>query len=383
MEGKFSFGIGCFHFGVKKIPPFKFEGSEYINKLRTTLQSISNIDNISIYCDEEFENSSTDVTEELPNISKGVGLFPKPLFMDIEFQLYIPYRIQAQLLEQTGLKQEIEFLETFTEKFKVSIHYTYDLPVAFVEPINPSQKGTSSEAVIIVRKFLIHEFESSKSDYIQFEWLGPSPFHADCYIQSGETPGDNERNWEFEVKRLSQRGYDTIIFYFNPIIFAKAEEAKEAIIEEIQDELGFFYSLEQIEVEKMYDWEEIQDSVDQLISIQREKGIKGFLKKMFTCSKHINEAFISIAEFESNELFHRNIILRHYRNIYSDKKETYFQFYVNKKIKDRFTYPTKQGVELISLFESRRIKSVEIFVVLISAMIGGGIGALLTIFLSK
>lgn len=76
MENRLSFGIGCFHFGIKKIPPFKFKGSEYIKELRTALQSISNIDNINIYCDDIFENWSIDLTQELQNIKRGKGFFP-------------------------------------------------------------------------------------------------------------------------------------------------------------------------------------------------------------------------------------------------------------------------------------------------------------------
>jgi len=379
MGNRLSFGIGCFHFGIKKIPPFKFKGSEYIKELRTALQSISNIDNINIYCDDEFKNWSTDLIQELPNIGEGNGFFPKPMYMDIEFDVYIPFRIQKQLFEKSA-----SFLETFTERFKISLHYTYHFPVTFIEPVNPSQKSTPSDAVVIVREFLEQEFKSSKSDYIQFEYLGPSPFHADCYIQPGETKDDSNVDWKFQAKIYPQKySYNEIVFYFNPGILEKAEEAKEVIIEEIQGELGFFYNIVQLEVVKMHDWEKIEKLVEDLVSAQRMTGVKGFLKK-FVLSKRINEAFTSIAEFESDEIFFNSIKQKDYRDIYSDKKiETYFQSYIDNEIKEQLTYPTKQTFQLISFFERRRIKNIENFMILISAVIGGVIGSLLTILLSK
>lgn len=378
MDDSLSFGIGCFHFGLKKKPPFKFEGSEYIKKLRTSLQSISNIDKIGIDCDEKFENLSIDVSEELPNIGKGPGFFPSSLFfMDIEFEVYIPFRIQAQLLEE-----KVEFLKTFTEKFDVLIRYTYHLPVTFVQPIDPSEKSTPSDAVIIVRRFLEQEFKKSKFDYTQFENLGPSPFHINCYIESEQTQCDSELDWGFHAERLSQKGYDDIVFNFNQKIFAEANEAKDAIMEEIQDELGFFYDVVQSEVVKMFDWEPIQDSVSELIAVQRLKGIKGIWKKVFVLSKLINEAFTAIAGFESGDICINNITQRDYRDIYLGREEQYFQSDIDKQMKERFVYPTKQTGELISFFESRRVKSVEILVVLTSAILGGVIGALLTILLS-
>ncbi len=373
MDDLLAFGIGCFHFGVKKTPPFKLEGSEYIEKLRGCLESIPNIDRITINCDEEFEKVSFDVEDELPNLQTGHSFFPRPNFMSIEFEAYIPFRIQAELLEE-----KVEFLETFTENFKVGIHYTYDLPVAFVETVEPSQKNWPSQAVRIVREFIEQEFERYKSDYIRFECLGPSPFHADCYIQPEETESDAGLGWEFEAKRVPKKGYDEIIFNFNQKMFEDKNEAKDAIMEEIQDELGFFYGVVRSEVERMFNWEPLQDSVTKLVGIQRMKGIKGVWKRMFVRSKLINECFTTIAEFEARDLISNNITQISYRDIYLDREKEYFQSYIDKKMKELFIYPTKETRELISFFESRRVKSVEVFVVLISAVVGGVIGALLT-----
>jgi len=318
------------------------------------------------------------VSEELPNIQEGPDFFPIPLYMDIEFQVYIPFRIQAQLSER-----EVQTLQTFTEKFKISIHHTYDLPVTFVEPLNPSQESTPSDAVQIVREFLEQECKRSKSDYVQFEYLGPSPFHADCYIQPGKTQGDDEADWIFQARHLPQRDYDHMIFEFNPRIFAEAIEAGDAIMEEIMHELGFFYSIVQLGVVKIGDWIRIQDLVDELISIQRMKGIRGFLKRVFERSKLINEAFTSIAEFESEEFEYQGFIQTRYGSVCSGREGAYFQSYIDNQIQERISCPTKEVGQLISFFEGRRVKSVETLVLLGSAILGGAIGALLTILLSK
>lgn len=377
MEERISFGIGCFHFGVKKKPPFKFEGSEYLKKVRTSLQSISNIDRINVKCEDEFENWSMEISEDLPKIDRSPGFFPNPLFMDIEFEVYIPFRIQAELLE---VKEE--FLETFTEKFSVWIHYTYHFPVTFIQPIAPSERSIPSDAVIILRKFLKEEFESLKDDYIQFEFLGPSPFHANCYVQSQETQGDSEIGKTFRVQRLFQKGYDEIIFEFNKEMFADKNEAVDAVKEEIKDELGFFYDIVQSEVVKMHEWSKIVDSITQLNNILRLRGIMGVWKRLFTRSKLLNEVFSTVVEFESEELFDNNNIQSDYRNIYK-KEEHYFQSDIDKQIKERFVYPTKQIYQLIEFLESRRLRSVENLVVLISAILGGAIGAILIILLSN
>ena len=48
MPDELSFGIGCFHFGLKKTPPFKYTGEAYILELRTALESVASIDNIDL-----------------------------------------------------------------------------------------------------------------------------------------------------------------------------------------------------------------------------------------------------------------------------------------------------------------------------------------------
>ena len=377
MKNKFSFGIGCFHFGLKEQYPLKFNGSEYIRELRETLELISNVNNIEIYCDDDFKNFSVPITQELPNIHSGIGFFPMPSFMIIEFEVYIPFRIQSQLHPWKA-----SFLETFTEKFKISINYTFHLPVTFVEPLDPSDEPTPSDAVVVVRKFLEHEFKNVKSDHIQFEFLGPSPFHADCYIYPEESDGKSEVDWKLKSEIFSQRGYDRMIFYFNPTQFMNAEEAKEKIFDEISNEIGFFYYIVQTEVEKAHDWGKIQNLINQLIFIQRSKGIKAFSTKIFTLSKLIDETLTSLAEFESEELYFDNTNQKDYRDLFS-MREGCFQPYIDKEINNRIVYPTKEMSRLISFFESRRTKAVESLVVLIAAILAGGVGALLTILLTE
>jgi len=139
-------------------------------------------------------------------------------------------------------------------------------------------------------------------------------------------------------------------------------------------------------VVRRHNWRRIENLIDDLISIHRMRGFKGFLKKMFVGSKRINEAFTSIAEFESEEPFLNNHKQGIYDGIYSGKKITYFQSYFDDEM-EQITYPTKERKQLLNFFESRRTKSIEIYMILISAIIGGVIGtligALLTILLSK
>lgn len=376
MNNKLSFGIGCFHFGVRGTPPVRFGGSEYLKELTQALEAIPNLDHIGVDCDDEFKDWSLDVTGELPSLEEGPGLFPKPWHMRIDFEVYIPLRVQAELCK--GVSR----VRTFTERFKVSIHYTYHLPVTVVESVNPSQRGRPSTAVVIVRRFLERELNTSESGYIKFESLGPSPFHANCYIEPGDPQGDNDVDWDVWSERIPRRGYDDILFYYNEVAFANEEEVRNAVIEEILDELGFFYRVVQTQNARMSAWGRVEGLVGQLIAIQGMKGIRGRLERTFVCSKLINEALTQITVFEANRLYVHSARQRAYAHLYSDQLWGWFQPYIDKRIKQQISYPTGQIGQLVSFLESRRVKSVETLVVLVSALLGGTIGALLTLLLS-
>ncbi len=376
MSNRLSFGIGCFHFGIKKTPPFEFKCAEHISEVRKALEFISNIDNISVCCDEDSKNWSTEVTDQLPPLNEGGGFFPNPRFMVIEFDVYIPFRVQEELVKKlvSGIA-----LETGTERFRISMRYGYYAPVTIVEPLNVAQENSPSQAIVVVREFLRKELQTSKSRYLRLEVLGPSPFHADCF---SESLGEGEHTLPIHVKQLPKLGYDSLVFYYDESAFGEVQDAKENILEEAEDELGFFYKINQIRDVEMKAWGDIEDSIQQLISLHRKKGIKGFFARLVTCSRLARDIFISLAEFDSHRLFSDNYLGEHCRDLYPGQKGGYFRSYIESSLKERAPYPTEQLSQLTNLLESRRTKHVEVLVILLSAMLGASIGALLTILVS-
>jgi hypothetical protein len=67
MSKQKSFGIGCFHFGVKKTPPFEFKGSDYLIELNKALSKISCLTNLKIDTDKDFKKFALSITEATEN----------------------------------------------------------------------------------------------------------------------------------------------------------------------------------------------------------------------------------------------------------------------------------------------------------------------------
>jgi len=374
MSTEKSFAIGCFNFGVKKTPPFEFKGSEYLEELQKTLLKVNDLTNLTIHSDEDFPKYKESINKKTLNLQKDKGHFPNPLVLEIEFSLHIPYKIQAKII---GDKKK--YLRTYTENFNVKIINGYEIPVAIVESINPKKKNDPTSAVQIVREYIRNEFKEIKSEYIRFECLGPSPFHLDCFLKPKKPSKESE--WFFETEEILQKGYDEMIIYYNQNEFEDAEEAMQNLKFTIRDELGFYYFSQQARVQRMHSWSALQKKLQKLIEIQQTKGILGTYKKFFLRPKLIGELFTGLATFEGENIFGNNYHQNNYKQTFYVEEEIIFKKFIDKRLDEKDDYPIQQISNLVSFFESRRVKSLELTMAIIASLIGGAIGSLITILL--
>ena len=384
MSKQIRFEVGCFHFGVKKIPPFKFKGEDYIQELNKSLSSIPNIKKIKITCtDIQFKNTEIEITTKPPPISDGPDYFPQPEFLTIEFQIHIPYKNQKDIytkLERLGMRRP----KKATEDFYVTIDYSYYFPVTFIELTNFSNEFFYHDAVFIVREFLTEKFNDNISEYIQFEDIGPSPFHANFFIVEKK---DMKLDDNFIITKIdASEPIKEVIFNFNKEFLEDKggiEEIKKYIFWLIINELGFFYKL--IQIFKLHEkkWDDVQNVLDELISLQKEKGFKNYFKKMFFSSSKLNQLFLNIIEFESDLLSDHNYIRYNYDDTYDDLNKGYLKPFIDAEVKnvEEAKFATNQAREIFSLMENHRIKSTELLIVLFAALIGV-IGVIIGVILS-
>lgn len=374
MNKEKSIGIGCFNFGIKKNIPFEFIGSEYLLELNKALSKISSLTNLKIEADDDFKNNKINIVEEIENLEEDEGHFPYTMVLNIEFDLYIPFRIQAKITEC-----EEKRLSTFTENFNVKVTQSYYAPVAIIESINPSEENDPSSAVRIVREFIRMELTEDKSNYIRFECLGPSPFHFNCFIKPKKPEDDND--WLFDIDEELKKGYDNLFLYYNSDEIRDSEEALEYLTDSIQDEFGFFYHSIQRRNSKIHFWAKIQENLNSLIEIQNKKGIKGIFKRLLSRPRLIGKLFTDVATFEANDIFQSSLQQNEYNQTFSVKEEIFFKSFIDRELEEKIEYPVKQTAELVKFFENRRVKSLEIITTIAAAILGGAIGTILTISL--
>ena len=133
----------------------------------------------------------------------------------------------------------------------------------------------------------------------------------------------------------------------------------------------------------MHFWIRIQENLNTLLEIQNTKGITGFYKRFFIRPKLIGQLYIDLATFEVENIYQKYTQHNEYNHAFSVKDEIFFKSLIDRQLEEKLEYPVKQTVELLKFFESRRVKSLELITTLTAAILGGAIGALLTISLQK
>ncbi len=367
-----AFGIGCFHFGLREVPDGKITAGEYIKILRTSLESIKSISSINI----EY-NSSPEDFFNAPDTNSGLGrggiCFPYLDFFELSFEIYIPKRVQAEIMDCPE-----DFVDTTTERFRFKLINNYDLPISFVECIDAKKDSQPSGAVMVLREYLDNELQTQAAQ-IRIETLGPSPFHANFFLMAvqGENQRTSERRSPFHCSQEHQEGYDRITFSYSVNFFESEEEAKEELFQKIDTELDLFYQIVQNKSRKMCEWAEIEEKLSSLLELQKDRSGLGRFKRMIKRGTAIDDLVCLLCQFSGKNSFEDGSLKKSHGECY--KTDVHFlKNYVDEGMKENQNYPITEISELIKFAEKRHNKAWENFVVLIAAIIGGIVGSLVT-----
>lgn len=226
-------GIGCIWFALnpESYDEDKFSPSEHLQEIKRALEGVDNVSNV--------------VLSGYGNVISGLGMpgdydedegdnnyFPIYSNVLIAFDIFMPARLQ----EKYSHDRTADGVETFHVKLRYD-----EMPVAYIhyslEARGPAglRNFSPSNAVIFIRKYLAEKLQGHSK--VQFQVLGPSPFHADVFLEpaeGGALPGTAED------LTAPGDGYRTLYF------LTKARKANDTVMEFIVDYhkiLSAYYSL--------------------------------------------------------------------------------------------------------------------------------------------
>lgn len=224
-----SFGVGCFHFshrtpGVAEKP---LDPDQYYDKLKTALSSVANITEIEIVPAEHFEDYLDDdwPAGKHPDIAAGYGIYPWPLSGYVQFEIFLPKRVQEKIIGEFRAPSNVEI-------FLVKIIYGRGLPIAFVRSATGYTDAPSTLVTIVWR--YLKECLGSDDDDIKFELVGPSPCHTDFYIRTHDDK-------KYDIKYVENSGYDSV--EISAPITASVDDVWSSVEYRIRAEYREFYAV--------------------------------------------------------------------------------------------------------------------------------------------
>ena len=365
-----AFGVGCWEFGLDQPIPFRFVANDYAQQLQKRLECIPTVNNIRIPVTEDEKDYEVN-EDSLRDYQDTRAFFPFDAISQLQFDLYVPFRIQEDLI---GTRVR----ETGTERFRVHMRYTYFGPVAFIELLNNKRTSDPSTGVRIVREYLTRELADGQ-DNIVFDPLGPSPFHGDFFLESLPPDAAQIDFGLFDLENLQLPGYTELTFRYRIRDFPDQDDPLEFLFDEIADELGFFYEICRRDKNKYRLWGEVEEL---LRAVTEEDKISGWLKRLklaLSRGRDVAKLHNLIADFETLQVFDRHGVERQHRHIYNRDTAGFLKSFLDSALQDRPVFPVQQVVNLVTFVEGRRSKAVEFLVLIVAAVIGGIAGSLITL----
>lgn len=371
-----SFGIGCLHFAINEKLKKNITIKEYVDEIERALSKLATVSEISSSYDESEKESIIDISENT-KMENGECCYPQVSLFRLNFKLYVPKRIQAMLLGRPE-----EYVHTGAEHFVVNMNHDWHGPVSFVQCIDADIESSPSTAIQVVREYLEQEF-SSMDTFLEFDCIGPSPFHADFFLVNDDDAAI-EQPVRFALDHIKIPGYDQLIFTYSEEMYDTEEDALTDLYQSLSQEAAYFYSLKVVRSKQIHSWIDIQNGMHELLAYESEGVKKSLQEKIFRRSKIFKDVFRKIGIFKGDIIFDKSIIDQQYSDMYkSEKYDVYLKYFVDKVIDCWQVYPVTETAELLMYFDQKNTKTFELSVAFIAAIVGGAVGAVITVVFSS
>lgn len=366
------FGVGCLHFSFKEGISKEITVQDYVDEIKASLEKLATISDVECYFNEDIKNAKIDISSS-NQISDREPCYPQILDFELSFNLYLPKRVQAEII---NCKQD--YLHTDTENFRIIFKHDWHGPFTIIESIGARKESKPSTAIQIVREYFKKEIHNV-SDILQLECIGPSPFHADFELSKCESQSFDNVS-EFKLTHTKQLGYDKLHFEYIEDEFSSENEAFEYLIHKISSEIAFFYELKVMHSSRSHDWYIIQSKLQELLELEDGLYKKTIKDRYSKKPKLLHSLYREIGIFKGQEIYIRNIYEENYFNVYKNGNDNvYIKSFVDGAIENWSNYPVKETSEIVSYFESKSSRSIELSVIFLAAVFGGTIGATITV----
>ena len=365
-----AFGVGSWDFGLRMDGSFQIDVSQYCSRLKSELETISSLTDLEIIADDDDTIGFNE--EHLQNTRFGTAVFPGHTVFKIQFILYIPLRIQEEILGPYFAN------DIGTERFIVHNHFLYHGPVSYVELVDADNCRSPSTAVQLVRKYLKNQLDIISSKLV-FRFVGPSPFHGDFWLVTDKTLSQGSHL--FSCETVEDRGYNKIKFHCCVDDFTSKDDACNKLFDGLDDELDLFYEIQRNNIEQYNQWEVVESAVWKLSKKVNTNTKLGRLGFRFYGGENISDLQMDLALFEAGHIRRQHHEDRAFLELYSREKPVFLKSFVQSSLSSRPVFAVTQMKEVVTFIEARRTKAIEWTILIAAGLMGGIAGSIATLLI--
>lgn len=363
-DPQLSFGMGCLAFRYDRDPPFDLTWEEYLDAINKALTAIPNIEDVHISYFRELWSSIH--VDEVPNpMSDHGALFPftQQTGLTVRFNIHIPKRLHSDLIPLGPAST--------CEDFQVLSTVEYHGPATLV--VEKTMTDRPNRGVVLVREFLERELNRSDAP-IRLDWVGPSPFHSDCRLEAVPSIGP-----QIQAQVVPRTGYQERIFTYDPLEVPSIETAFEELRLDLMAELSLYYLIERSNNIAFHEWSDLEEQSGGLVSLLQAGGASGLWNRMVKTPKAISGLSVSVAQFEAQAIFNDASLASACQEFYDGDSLYSLQEEIERARTSRPPTPTSQITRIIDLADAGRTRRVQAASLSLAAVLGGAVGALITI----
>jgi hypothetical protein len=359
------FGVGSFSF--ETFPAGPENDANWERSIRALLESLPSVHDIEITGVESFtppEGAPADWE------SDGILFTPHPDSGKVSFWVTIPARTQRDITERTGGGYNYGSAEDF---YVVTYYRTFPVSYVFIARENaPTYEG--SQAVVIVREFLRHETRRHlTADSIEFSFVEPSPLYCDFALVASTEPMDQP----FRLERFPRQGYDDFRITYDAARYDSPYSAIPAFARDLSNELGYFYESVRIRLRRMKASNDLRDRTARLMAMTVEKKIIAGIPRFFKSRGLIRDLSLDliIADYEFRQEVQTQ---QDEAQQLVERSSGLFQKDIDREVDSAFQAELDNMNNIVQLIASRQNRGVDITVLMMTSLLGGIIGSIVT-----
>lgn len=356
-------GLSCWWFASRggKDEFEKFDPKGHIAEIKAALESVDSLSNVKVQGDEHTIAGLWAYNDD----DEYYNFFPLFASLIIAFDLFLPKRVQEKY---NAFEISLDNVETFHIKLICKgvmpvayIHYSVQGAEPQVDDYSPSR------GAMIVRKYLEDKLGSHPK--IEFQSLGPSPFHADVFL------AEAVQGEKVEPKDLSTTsGYRT--FYF-PSASGRSSGQIAEFIDRYHATIAAFYTVVRNRNYRNRLSQAVTDGAMDLLQPPITSGRWATFQYWRAFRQRIDDVFEALLQEKINRV--RQIRLTTEIEVDDEKieRESLFYPFVQRELRQSGVLPDEDIRELLVMLEDRRRGYFENAATLFSGLAGGILGALL------